>query len=116
MNNNMPTSPDPADSLDGLLREAEPCIADNGFTNRVLASLPPRRRPERLRLAVFSAAWLTGVVVLVLQAPTGCGAVAAFLQHAFRGELVPLLALAPMVFALGCLVWALTSWALEEWA
>ncbi len=115
MNNSTPTSPEGPDTLDELLREAEPHIPDAGFTTRVLAALPPRRRLDPLRLAFFAAAWLAGVVVLLLHGPTVGGAVAAVLQHGRQGELAPLVILAAVVLALGSLVWTLTSWALEEW-
>ena len=116
MNNNTSTSPEAPDALDTLLRESEAHIPDDGFTTRVLASLPSRRRPDALRLALFAAAWVAGVVVLLLHAPPVGGAVTAFLQHARHGELGALLALAPVVLTQGCLVWVLASWALEEWA
>ncbi len=112
----MPTSPEAPDPLDTLLREAEPQIPDDGFTTRVLAALPPRRRPDPLRLVFFAAAWLAGLVVLLLRAPNVGGALTAFLQHARHGELIALLTLAPVVLALGCLLWALATWALEECA
>jgi hypothetical protein len=116
MNNNSPTSPERPDPFDALLRESETHIPDDGFTARVLATLPPRRRFDLMRLALFAAAWLTGAVILLLHAPAVASTTTAFLQHARHGELAPLLALAPVVFAAGCLVWALVVWALEEWA
>ena len=59
---------------------------------------------------------MTGPGILVLHAPAVAWTTTAFLQHARHGELAPLLALAPVMFAAGCLVWALASWALAEWA
>jgi hypothetical protein len=116
MNDNSPKSPDAPDPLEALLRESEVHLPDDGFTAHVLKSLPPRRRSDRLRLAVFSTAWLTGMVILLLHAPTVGTETTAFLQHALHGEVAPLLSLAPVVIAVGALVWALASWALEEWA
>ena len=115
MNNNLPTSSERPDPFDALLRESEAHIPDDGFTARVLVALPPRRRFEPLRVALFAAAWLAGAVILLVHAPALVGTATAFLQHARHGELAPLLALAPVVFAVGCLVWALASWALEDW-
>ena len=115
MNSNSPTTPERPDDFDALLRESEGHIADDGFTARVLSSLPPRRRLDRLRLGLFAAAWVGGAAVLLLRAPSVVGATTAFLQHVRHGELAPLLALGPLVFAAGCLVWALATWALEEW-
>jgi hypothetical protein len=116
MNNNSPTSPERPDPFDTLLRESEAHIPDNGFTARVIAVLPPRRRFDPLRLALFAAAWLAGAAILVLHAPAVASTTTAFLLHARHGELAPLLTLAPTVFAAGCLVWALATWAIEEWA
>jgi hypothetical protein len=114
MNNTSPTSPERPDPFDALLREAGAQIPDDGFTARVLAALPPRRRFDPLRLALFAVAWLAGAAILFLHAPSLVGTATAFLQHARHGELAPLLALAPVVFAAGCLVWALAVWAIEE--
>jgi hypothetical protein len=99
-----------------LLRESEAHLPDDGFTARVLTSLPPRRRFAGIRLAVFAAAWLAGMVILLVHAPEVGAAVTAFLRHALHGEVAALLALAPAVIVVGTLVWALASWALEEWA
>ena len=114
MNNKLPTSPEHTDPFDALLRESETHVPDDGFTARVLAALPPRRRSDRLRLAFFAAAWLAGVAIMLVRAPTVAGATASFVQHARHGELAALLALAPVVLAAGCLVWALVVWAIEE--
>ena len=54
-------------------------------------------------------------MILLLHAPTVRTAVTAFLQHALHGEVAALLALAPVMIVIGSLVWALASWALEEW-
>ncbi len=116
MTNHSPTSSEHPDPLDALLRESEAHIPDDGFTARVLAALPPRRRFDPLRLAFFGAAWLAGAVILVLRAPAVAPTAIAFLQHARHGELALLFASAPIVFAAGCLAWALASWAIEEWA
>jgi hypothetical protein len=115
MNDNLPTSSEASDPLDGLLRESDAHLPDDGFTARVLKSLPPRRRFDGLRLAVFAAAWVAGMVIVLLRAPAVGRAVTAFLRHTLHGEVVPLLSLAPVVIAVGALVWALASWALEEW-
>ena len=66
MNNASPPSPERPDPFDALLRDSETHIPDNGFTAHVLAALPPRRRFDPLRLALFAAAWLAGAVILVL--------------------------------------------------
>jgi len=99
MNDNSPNSPRAPDPLDALLRESDAHLPDDGFTARVLTSLPPRRRFDGLRLAMLAGAWVAGVVIL----------------HARHGEVTALLVLAPVMIVLGSLVWALASWALEEW-
>jgi hypothetical protein len=114
MNNNSPILPEAPDPFGALLRESEATIPDNGFTARVLAALPPRRRFDPLRLALFAAAWVGGAAILLLNSPALASTMTGFLQHARHGELAPLLTLAPVVFAAGCLVWALAVWAIEE--
>jgi hypothetical protein len=114
MSNTPHTPPERPDPFEALLHESDVSLPDDGFTARVLSSLPPRRRFDLLRWALFAMAWLAGAVILLFHAPALVGIAATFLQHARHGEFVPLLALAPVVFAVGCLVWALTSWALEE--
>ncbi len=114
MNNDTTPAPEVPDPLDALLRQAEPHIPDAGFTQRVLAALPPRRRADPWRLALFAAAWLAGAVILLLRVPGAVAAPMTFLRHVFQGELAPLLALAPVMFALCCLGWAAVTWALEE--
>ena len=116
MNDNSPTSPEAPDPLDALLRESEAHLPDDGFTARVLSSLPPRRQLDGLRLAAFAAAWLAGALILLLHAPAVGTAVIAFLQHARDGEVAAALVLAPVVVVIGSLVWALATWALEDWA
>lgn len=114
MNDNLLKSPEASDPLDALLRKSEVHLPDDGFTARLLTSLPPRRRFDGPRLTVFATAWLAGVVILLLHAPAAGAAVTGFLQHARHGEVAPLLALAPVMIVIGSLVWALASWALEE--
>jgi hypothetical protein len=65
---------------------------------------------------VFAVAWLAGVATLLLHAPAVSAVAVAFLQHARHGELSALPGLVPVVLVLGSLVWALASWAIEEWA
>jgi hypothetical protein len=115
MNDNLLNSPEASDPLDALLRESEAHLPDDGFTARVLTSLPPRRCFDGIRLAVFAVAWLAGAVILLLHAPAVGSVATAFLQHARHGEVAALLALAPVIIVIGTLVWALASWALEEW-
>jgi hypothetical protein len=48
------------DPLEARLREANDHLPDNGFTARVMAALPPRRRPVRTRRLILSVATLLG--------------------------------------------------------
>ncbi len=64
----MPQPENQPDPLDVLLREEEHYIEDAGFTARVMASLPPRRK-SWLRPVILSSATLLGVVVLMCCVP-----------------------------------------------
>ncbi|HWF17778.1 MAG TPA: hypothetical protein VG754_00840 [Verrucomicrobiae bacterium] len=61
----MPESNDP---LEALLHENDPYLEDGGFTARVVASLPPRRK-SWLRPAILSGATLIGLALLIWLAP-----------------------------------------------
>jgi hypothetical protein len=63
--------PENNDPLDALLREQNPHIADEGFTRRVIAALPPRRSRFPLRQAFLLGATLAGWVLAVLLLPWG---------------------------------------------
>ena len=52
--------PDTNDPLDARLREQNTYIDDNGFTGRVMAALPRRRRHAGLRRAVLLGATAIG--------------------------------------------------------
>ena len=56
----------PQDPLEVLLRESEEYIPDNGFTTRVLASLPRRRQHRWLRLTVLSLATIAGTLMAIV--------------------------------------------------
>ena len=63
--------PDTNDPLDALLREQNTYIDDNGFTARVIAGLPPRRRHARLRSSVLLGATAIGYVLALWWMPWG---------------------------------------------
>ena len=63
-------SPEQNDPLDALLREQNSHIDDNGFTARVIQSLPPRRRAW-LRPALLMSATIIGAVLAMLWVPWG---------------------------------------------
>ena len=61
--------PDTHDSLDTLLREQDSYIEDNGFTARVIAALPPRRRHAWVRPTLLLGATAIGYVLAILWVP-----------------------------------------------
>ena len=62
--------PETNDPLDALLREQDKYIEDNGFTARVVAALPRRRRAW-LRPVLLLGAVAIGSVLAVLWLPWG---------------------------------------------
>ncbi len=108
---------EPLDPLDALLQASRPTLADEGFTNRVLLALPPRRRRVPLRLALLTTALVGATVLLVLQGHALIGRLPSLAQQAHQGDLAALLPLLPVLGALGSLGWALAAVALEDdWA
>jgi hypothetical protein len=61
--------PDTNDPLDALLREQDSYIDDNGFTARVLASLPLRRRRAWIRPAILLGTTAIGYLLALWWAP-----------------------------------------------
>jgi hypothetical protein len=58
-------------SLEDALRTAEPVIADDGFSERVMASLPPlKRRRAVTRRWTLAVAAGTGSLLTILLAPS----------------------------------------------
>ena len=114
MNERSEQTNETADALEALLREREQYLPDGGFTASVLGRLPPRRRARNLRTLILAAGLAAGVVVLVSQAPAAEAVLAAFREHARNRDLLALLRLAPIVVAIGSLIWALISFACEE--
>src|SRR5438552_17718036 len=105
---------DAADALEALLSEREVYLPDDGFTARVMGRLPPRRRAGSLRGLILAAGLLAGVVVLVSQAGTAEAILADFREHARNRDLLSLFRLAPVLAAIGSLIWAMTSFGCEE--
>lgn len=66
---NIMNPPENNDPLDALLRGQSPHIADEGFTRRVMAALPPRRSLFPLRQIFLTGGTLTGWVLAVLWLP-----------------------------------------------
>lgn len=61
--------PDTHDPFDALLREQNAYLEDHGFTARVLAALPPRRRRGWLRPSVLLGATAVGYVLAIRWMP-----------------------------------------------
>src|ERR1043166_1008445 len=100
--------------LEVMLRESEGYLPDDGFTARVMGRLPPRRRAGNLRSLIMAAGLTAGVAVLLVQAPAAEALLAAFREHARNRDFLSLLRLAPVLAAIGSLIWAWMSVACEE--
>ena len=61
--------PDIDERLDALLREQNTYIEDNGFTARLVATLPPRRRYSWLRPTLLLSATIVGYVLAIWWVP-----------------------------------------------
>jgi hypothetical protein len=114
MKNESPNVPETNDPLDVLLREADVYIPDNGFTARVIAVLPRRRRRSRVRLAVLSVATLAGAGLAAWQLPSGSALLAAVPRSitAFQWQTAAMLL--PILVALGALGWGVFAMVNEE--
>jgi hypothetical protein len=97
--------PDTNDPLDALLREQNTYIDDNGFTARVIAGLPPRRRHAWLRPAVLLGATAIGYVLALWWMPWGLLNPSVLLS--FNGQ--ALLAYGLLLAIGGSLVWGVIA-------
>jgi hypothetical protein len=61
--------PETNDPLDALLRDQNAYIEDNGFTARVIASLPRRHSPFLMRQTLLLGATAIGAALTVLWLP-----------------------------------------------
>jgi Domain of unknown function (DUF5056) len=61
--------PETNDPLDTLLREQNPYVEDNGFTQRVISALPRRRSRFPLRQIFLLGVTIIGSVLAVLWLP-----------------------------------------------
>jgi len=111
---NQPELPDGNDPLDALLREAENYIPDNGFTARVLKTLPARRKRHWSRFAVLSAAVLIGVGLAAWQSPAILAVFDGAMQPSALLQRQTLFGFAALFTALGSLVWVVFKLANEE--
>ena len=102
----MPES-DPNDPLDAALRESAAAIEDDGFTARVLAALPPRRR-DVLRSLVLLSASVIGLALAALWLPWD-SLRPLDLSDFYSGNLDPLTPWLLVIAVLSSLAWAAIS-------
>ena len=114
MNANPSQTPQPNDPLDALLREADEYIADDGFTARVIASLPRRRRRAWRRTGILALATLAGGALVVWQLPSP-SLVSELLAWGWRAAAPHLISLLlPALLALAALGWSIYALVSEE--
>ena len=114
MKDNLPDAPAGNDPLDALLREADSYIPDNGFTTRVLTSLPARRKHSWRRFAVLSTAMLIGAILVLWQLPAIFAIFSTMPKHLSAFQWQTLVAFVPLLAALGSLIWVVFAVASEE--
>ena len=96
---------DTNDPLDALLREQNDYIEDNGFTARVIAALPQRRRRGSLRSAVLLCATAICYVLAIRWVPWNVLNSGALLS--FSGQ--ALLAYGLLLAIFGSLLWGVIA-------
>ena len=94
---------EPIDPLDLMLREQEPYLDDHGFTRRVLAALPRRRRLAQ-RSVILPGAIVVSCALAAWWFPTGEFLALSRLDFSAITA-ASLSALAAALAALGSLVW-----------
>ncbi len=114
MNNDLPNAPEPAEPLDALLRDADEYVPDSGFTARVLASLPPRRRRPWLRLAILATTTLLASALAAWQLPPVSDLLTLAVQGISQFRPAYLLALLPAIAALAAILWGVLEMVREE--
>jgi hypothetical protein len=115
MKNELPNAPEANDPLDALLRDdAENYLPDNGFTARVVAVLPARRRHPWARLVVLSAATLAGAALAAWQLPSGGQVLNALPRGLAFSQWQTLFLLVPFAIALASLAWGISALVAEE--
>jgi hypothetical protein len=114
MRHDPPNPPESSDPLDTLLRESDAYIPDNGFTARVLTSLPARGKHSWRRFAVLSIALFVGALLLVWQLPSAPSIVSALPKQWSDFHWQLLVACVPLIAALVSLGWAVFAVTQEE--
>ena len=103
---------DANDPLDAILKENHPHADDNGFTQRVIASLPPRRR-SWLRPAILIGTALIGFGVVAWWLPSLLSIFNTDATGTVNLNTQAFLVLGALLLAMGSLVWGL--FAAVEW-
>ncbi|MEI9866619.1 MAG: hypothetical protein WDN00_19120 [Limisphaerales bacterium] len=114
MKNESPNQPENNDPLDALLRQPDAYIPDNGFTTRVLTSLPVRQKHSWRRFVVLSAAMLIGTVLVVWQLPAAIAVFNTMPKHWSALHWQTLVAFVPLLAALASLGWVAFAVTNEE--
>jgi len=108
MNRKPDKLPESNDPLDALLRDAETHIPDNGFTGRVLSSLPRRRRPW-LRPILLSSATLLGAGMAMWFLPSPAVVIASLSSETSAWRLQTLFMLVPTLAVFSSLAWGVLA-------
>ena len=114
MKTDLPNDPEANDPLDALLREADGYLPDNGFTARVLTSLPARRKHSWRRLVVLSTAMLIGAVLVLWQLPAAYAIFSSLPRHWSAFQWQTLFAIVPLLAALASFGWVVFAVANED--
>ncbi|MBI3880568.1 MAG: hypothetical protein HY301_10970 [Verrucomicrobia bacterium] len=114
MKNEINQTPERNDPLDTLLREADGYIPDNGFTARVVAALPQRRRHSWIRLMVLSCGTLASAALAAWLLPSGSALLAAIPRNLTALQWQTAAMLLPILAALGALCWGVFAMMNEE--
>ncbi len=94
------------DTLEALLRQNQSDLPDDGFAARVITNLPPRRNLAARRSLILLAGLLAASAVLLCNAPAAFAVLLDFRHLARAGDPLALLRIAPVIAALGSLLWA----------
>jgi hypothetical protein len=102
--------PEENDPIDALLREQNAYLDDAGFTNRVIQSLPRRRRAW-LRPVILSGAIAIGSVLAIRWLPWGnlLALDLSSLKSLFAADSPTLLSLVTVLAVGASLVWSIIS-------
>ena len=101
------------DPLDALLREADEYVTDDGFTARVVTSLPPRRR-RRARFSLILTALLIGAGLITWQFVGMASVFGRLPQQGWLRDWRLLLLFAPLLSGVAALGWGVFTLANDE--